>query len=169
MHLTPWRAALHAVISVIYAAFSGPATATSLDMEKLKLLSCVLVAPAEAQPNQRAAMRWIYAVSKSTDLIHFAIPGPVAIGKACLKNVSIVLGKEWRVDGDICSERIEEFSAILGDIGVKLEQDAAEGDTAKSLIAHGFNFRYQVARKTADTPASLITYTFNCMSKVPEK
>lgn len=121
------------------AALCTQAGAASLDTEKLRLLSCVVPTPSKATPDQRAAMRWLYSAGNTTDGMSFNVAGPVRLGKACLRHVKVSLGASWQVEGEVCNA-LDEFSAALGDAGVKLAEDGAG-----SLQAREKDFQYDLS------------------------
>lgn len=165
MRILKLKPVLSALVFAACAA-SVPAHAMALDKARLELLSCILVAPAAAQPEHRSAMLWLYATANPANITDFHIAGSVKLGKACLGNVRVTATDAWKVEGDICNERIEDFVAALAEVGISLSHaDAADAPTGR-LSARSNGYAYDVAIKSP-AAAGGPRASFTCVNTVP--
>jgi hypothetical protein len=168
LKLKPALSAL--VLAVCAASLQAHAQAKSVasDKARLELLSCILVAPATAQPDHRAAMRWLYATANPANITDFYIAGSVKLGKACLSNIRVTASDAWKVEGDICNERMEDFAAALAEVGISLgHADSADAPTGR-LSARGNGYEYHVAMHSPPAaPAGMTRASFTCVGTVP--
>lgn len=96
-------------------ALAGTAGAASVDEDKFRLLSCVTdkVTP--------KALEWFNQVAQTQAEDGKALAGPLKLGKACLKNVSVNAGfGALVVQGEICNGSLDEFTGALAGVGISV-------------------------------------------------
>lgn len=112
------------LLACVLAAGCGVATATP-DDDKLRLLSCDT--PNAERAARKAALDWFNVTAET--LARDAgqrIAGPVTLGKACLRNVTVAGGfGAMMVHGDICNTRLEDFTEALAAAGTTLDEASA--------------------------------------------
>lgn len=120
---TGWKRCALALIAYIGGAALHAAPAAQVDQvdqDKLALLSCVT--RADSTSGAMAIDKWLN--ESSTELPNYAgqhFSGPLKLGKACLQNVTATGSfGVLMVQGEICNERLSDFTDALSAIGVVL-------------------------------------------------
>jgi hypothetical protein len=106
------------------AVMAAPAAvAMSLDEAKLRVLSCDVSAP--SSPESGKAVDWLNRSARKTPREGGQrLAGPIELGKACLKNVTLSAGPGAVViQGEICNARLEDFTDALAAAGTRLRKD----------------------------------------------
>jgi len=115
--------------SLLVCLLAGPCSiaAASPDDAKLRFLSCDM--PNPAPKAYKEAVDWFNATAEPLARDQSQrIAGPVTLGKACLRNVTVAGGfGVAMIEGDICNERLEDFSAALAGAGIALDKDPDAG------------------------------------------
>lgn len=162
------RAVLACVLGTA-CAIAGAAE-VPLDTEKLRLLACDMPA---MSPAGKAATEWFNGAAQALpDDGGLRLAGPVELGKACMKNVTMSgsFGVVF-VQGEICNARLDDFIGALAGAGVRLEQASEARMPEMVLSMEGEERHYMVTRGMPDmrtgkvTPAST-PYAFTCIAKV---
>jgi len=101
-------------------ACAGAAHAASLDEEKLRMLSC------EKGAASAKVAAWLAQFNAGGQDDGLSIPGPLMLGKACLRHVSVTgsFGVQV-VQGEICNARLDEFTDALAAAGTRLGKQIA--------------------------------------------
>jgi hypothetical protein len=102
---------------------AGAAAATPLDEAKLRVLSCDLSAPRSLESGK--AVDWLNrSAQKTAREGGQRLAGPIELGKACLKNVTLSAGPgAVMIQGEICNARLEDFTDALAAAGTRLRKD----------------------------------------------
>lgn len=116
------RTQLWMALACLACVAGNPAMAAPLDDAKLRLLSCDIDSAARA--DQEKAVAWLNQFAGSEPENGIAVPGPLQLGQACLRNVRVTgsYGVQL-IQGEICNGRLEEFTGALAAIGIKLGKD----------------------------------------------
>lgn len=141
----------------------------SPDEDRLRLLSCDM--PNAAPAAHKGAVDWFNQTAEplARDQGH-RIAGPVTLGKACLKNVTVAGGfGVAMIQGDICNARLEDFSAALADAGIALDKDPDAAMPGVVLGKVAKEMRYLVTEgrmdpMTGKVAAGATRYSFICMA-----
>lgn len=120
-----WKRCALALAACLAGGVLQAASAAPRDESKLALLSC---AP-KTDPTSGAVEANEWLDQTGTVLPHDAgmhIAGPIQLGKACLKNVT-VSGSfgAMLIQGEICNRRLDEFTDALRAIGVVVGKSAS--------------------------------------------
>jgi hypothetical protein len=156
------RDILHATLLAALAVCCTMAgAAPSLEQEKLKLLSCVT--QGVDTPARRAALAWHRALLQSADKGAKALSGPLWLGGACVKQVSLdVAGAA----GMLCEGKPEAFAAALKDAGVVLESGAEAAQKQALLFQDSQQHLYLLVEGVFGPMMSVSpqpgTYSFFC-------
>ncbi|MEW6023802.1 MAG: hypothetical protein AB1807_16850 [Pseudomonadota bacterium] len=143
--------------------------AASPDQDKLRLLSCAM--PNAAPTAHKETVDWFNQTAEplARDEGH-RIAGPVTLGKACLRNVTVAGGfGVAMMQGDICNERLEDFSAALASAGIALGKDALDDTPGVVLSKVGKEMQYLVTEGRMDPVTGKVTpgatpYSFTCLA-----
>ena len=116
-HRTPARLIKCALVCAL--ALAGAASGAAPDQDKFRLLSC--------DTASAKAGDWLNQSAPANAEDAQIIAGPVTLGKACVKNVSVVASfGVLMVQGQICNARLEEFTDALAAIGTTLNKDVKD-------------------------------------------
>ncbi|KQQ96975.1 hypothetical protein ASF77_03115 [Massilia sp. Leaf139] len=141
------------------------------DTDKLRLLACDM--PAMSPAGGKAATEWFNVAAQALPGDGgLRLAGPVELGKACMKNVTMSGGfGVVFVQGEICNTRLDDFTDTLAGAGVRLEKASDARMPEMMLSMEGEERHYMVTRGMPDmrtgkvTPAST-PYAFTCIAKV---
>ncbi|QNA89484.1 hypothetical protein G4G28_15235 [Massilia sp. Dwa41.01b] len=94
--------------------------------------------------------------------------GPVTLGKACLKNVSMMGGfGAMVIQGEICNARLEEFTDALAAAGIRLGKDVKTRMPGVVLGRAGADGQYLITKGLIDVRngkaiPTTTPYAFTC-------
>jgi len=116
--------------------------AASPDEDKLRLLSCEM--PSTAPAAHEDVADWFNRTAEPLARDQGQrIAGPVTLGQACLSNVTVAGGfGVAMIEGDICNERLGDFSAALAGAGIPLDKDPDAGMPGVVLGRKGKEMQY---------------------------
>lgn len=160
----PWLS--RSLLACMLAGLCSMAAA-SPDEDKLRLLSCEM--PSTAPAAHKVAVDWFNRTAEplARDQGH-RIAGPVTLGKACLSNITAAGGfGVVMIEGDICNERLEDFSAALAGAGIALDKDPDSGMPGVVLGKVDKEMQYVVMEgrmdpKTGKVAPGATRYSFIC-------
>lgn len=130
--------------------------AASLDTEKLRLLSCdpPQAASTFSAPTaeQEKATAWLNALAvvlpQDGGLL---VAGPVKLGKACMKNITISGGfGVMMIQGEICNARLDDFTDTLAAAGTVLEKNTDEEHPEIVVAKKNAKWAYYITRGLVD-------------------
>ena len=150
---------------------AGPCSiaAASPDEDKLRLLSCEM--PSAVPAAHKEAVDWFNHTAETLARDEGQrIAGPVMLGKACLRNVTVAGGfGVAMIQGDICNERLDDFTAALAGVGIALDKNPDARMPAAVLGKVGKEMQYLVTQGRMDPVTGKIVagatpYSFTCMA-----
>jgi len=148
------------------AALSGAAGAATppvtSDEAKFRLLSC------ETGALSTKVVDWLNQFTTPQQDEGQLIPGPLTLGKACVKNVRVVAAfGAMVVQGEICNARLGDFTDALAGIGVKLGKEANRNLPGALLQMQESERTYMITDRPIDMRTGKPVpfkgkYAFNC-------
>jgi len=157
--------------SLLACLLAGPCSiaAASPDDARLRFLSCDM--PNPAPEAYKEVIDWFNATAEPLARDQGQrIAGPVTLGKACLRNVTVAGGfGVAMIEGDICNERLEDFSAALAGAGIPVDKDPDAGMPGVVLGRKGKELQYLVTEGRMDPMTGKVApgatrYSFICMA-----
>jgi hypothetical protein len=166
-----WKRCVLALAACLAGGALQAASAAPRDESKLALLSCV--PKTDPVSGMVDAAEWLNQTG--TELPNYAgmhIAGPIDLGKACLKNVT-VSGSfgAMLIQGEICNQRLDEFTNALGAIGIVVGKSTSA--QAPDVVLSGAinKGQYMITKGMTDmatgkTIPTTSTYAFMCGAAV---
>ena len=149
-----WLGYAALALSAEHAVAQPDATAD----ERLRLLSCDAAGTSPAA--QARASAWLKQFEAPGNDNGFRIAGPLLLGKACLRNVTVTAAFGVQiVEGEICNGRLEEFTTALAAVGITLDKEAPDNARGAVLSKETTTRKYQISKGKIE-PAT--AYTFGC-------
>ena len=149
------------LFSCLAACWAAPATAGSLEQEKLRLLSCDTMGNT---PAAREAVAWREALLKTEDKGEQALKGPFWLGGACFKHVSV---DRQGAAGQACNGKPADFIKALRGAGVNLDEGPAPKQQDALIFAETEQFLYILVEGVFGPMLSVTaqpgTYSFLCV------
>lgn len=148
-------------------AAGGSAVAASLDEEKLRVLSCDMTEP--VRPERHKAVAWLnQSAEKLPRDAGQRLAGPIQLGKACLRNVTVTAGPgALMIQGEICSASLDDFTDALAAAGIRLGKDVAARMPGAVLGMAGEKQQYMITKGMIDMQTGNLVptsspYAFMC-------
>ena len=144
--------------------------ASALETEKLRLLSC---APKGADtPARREALAWRDALLASPDRGAAVLAGPLQLGAACLKNVSLDQAGAGAA-GELCNAKPAVFAEALQEAGIVLAGGKAAQEKQALLFKEDDEMIYLLVEGVFGPMFSVTSepnrYSFFCVAGPKEK
>lgn len=157
--------------SLLACLLAGPCSiaAASPDDARLRFLSCDM--PNPAPEAYKEAVDWFNQTAEVLARDEGQrIAGPVTLGKACLRNVTVAGGfGVAMIGGDICNKRLDDFTTALAGAGIALDKDPDAGIPGVVLGKVGKEMQYLVTEGRMDPMTGKVApgatrYSFTCMA-----
>ena len=173
MHQQTHEGLYRAVLACLIGGACGIAGAAGVPLEtdKLRLLACDM--PAMSPAGGKAAVEWFNGSAQALPGDRGQrLAGPVKLGEACMKNVTLSgsFGVVF-VQGEICNDRLDDFTATLAGAGVRLEKTSDQKMPEMVLSMQGEERHFMVTRGMPDLRTGKVMpgstpYAFTCIAKV---